>query len=185
MPMIWKFLRDVSRGLAYLHERDIIHHDIKPDNILVSEDGSFVISDFGVCTKTRSTLSQQAGKETLAGAIAYMGPEMFLEEPYSVKTTDIWALGASIYEILTNSLPFFGQGGAMQNNGAELPLVSFSFVSDDLVQLMRDCLAKEPWNRPFAHEIADYAEALNREGLADDYSPEKLNEIYQDYLTDQ
>ena len=52
----WRFLRDVAGGLAYLHARDIIHRDIKPDNILRNEAGDFVITDFGISLKMRSTL---------------------------------------------------------------------------------------------------------------------------------
>lgn len=157
---VWKLVRDVADGLAYLHDRNIIHCDIKPDNILFDEGGVFLLSDSGINAKTRSTLSLQADNNNMPSATAYMGPEMFSEEPYSVYATDIWALGATIYEILTNSLPFFGQGGAMQNHGAELPDIPFGFVSDNLIQLMYDCLAKDPWERPRAHEIVKYAEEV-------------------------
>ena len=179
--MMWEFVSDVAHGLAYLHEKGIVHHDIKPDNILMSDDGHYVISDFGISTQTRSMLRHQGEQRgyddsgKAGGAIAYMGPEMFTEEPFSVANTDIWALGASMYEFVTGSLPFFGQGGAMQNNGAKLPEVSYDFVSHNLVDLIHSCLAQEPWDRPLAQEIAKYADMV----LADEAPVPEWNDYFR------
>ena len=121
---MWQFIRDVASGLAYLHSKDIVHHDIKPDNILEDANGHFVISDFGISVKMRSTLRRNSNRQfnsnTLGGAIAYMGPEMFSSHAESVKATDIWALGVTLYEMATGELPFYGQGGALMLNGAEV-----------------------------------------------------------------
>lgn len=112
---IWSFIRGVVNGLAYLHENDIIHRDIKPDNILKDEQGNYVISDFGLSTKMRSTLRKASARQNdssnQSGTIGYMAPEMFSSKPNAVKATDIWALGATIYEIATGEMPFCGQGG--------------------------------------------------------------------------
>lgn len=162
--MLWKFVFDVASGLSYLHSRDIIHHDIKPDNILIGENNSFLISDFGISTQLRSTLRRNRGFDgsemELAGTIGYMAPEMTEEEPFSVKASDIWSFGASLYELLTGELPFYGNGGAMQNKGAQLSEVPYGFVSHDLVAMMCDCMAKEPWNRPQAYELSGYAKMV-------------------------
>ena len=72
---LWRFVRDVSSGLAYLHSHDILHRDIKPANILINADGDYVISDFGISTRMRSTMRrssmrQDKGMDT-SGTIAY------------------------------------------------------------------------------------------------------------------
>lgn len=158
---IWKFVKDVANGLAYLHDNDIIHRDIKPDNILIDEQGNYVITDFGLSTKMRSTLRKASARQNKAtdqsGTIGYMAPEMFSAHPNAVKATDIWALGATIYEIATGEMPFCGQGGVMELHGAELPELP-SHYSSELGELMTKCLSKDTWDRPTAKDIVNLIE---------------------------
>ena len=160
---LWQFIHDVGAGLAYLHGKDILHHDIKPDNILEDTNGHFVISDFGISVKMRSTLRrnstrQMVNSNPLAGSIAYMGPEMFAAHAESVKATDIWALGATLYELATGELPCFGQGGSVLLNGAEIPRPQLPY-SDALIGTILACLAKNTWDRPQAHQLVERASA--------------------------
>ena len=161
----WKFLRDVSSGLLYLHGKDIVHRDIKPDNIMQDREGNFLISDFGISTRMRSTLRRNSTREMsrkdIAGTIGYMAPELFTEEAGFVKATDIWALGTSLYELMKGELPFMGQGGVMQLHGAETPKIPESY-SRDLREAVASCLAKDTWERPTAEQLQSYAEAKLR-----------------------
>lgn len=156
----WRFIRDVSSGLAYLHSKNIIHRDIKPDNILLNEQGDFLISDFGITVKMRSTLRRAStrnindSKDT-AGSLAYMGPELFSSNPTPVMATDIWALGATLYEILEGELPFFGQGGVLLLNGAEIPDIPGNW-SQALKATVSACLSRDTWERPKAEDISHY-----------------------------
>jgi serine/threonine protein kinase len=153
---IWKFIKDVASGLAYLHENDIIHRDIKPDNILKDSMGNYVITDFGLSMKMRSTLRKASARYNNAsdqsGTVGYMAPEMFTSKPNAVKATDIWALGATIYELITGEMPFCGQGGVMELHGAELPELPAQY-SQKLKDLIAKCLAKETWDRPTAQSL--------------------------------
>ena len=160
---LWRFVRDVSSGLAYLHSHDILHRDIKPANILINADGDYVISDFGISTRLRSTMRrssmrQDKGMDT-SGTIAYMAPELFTKSPSAVKATDIWALGATLYELMTGELLFFGQGGVVQLKGAELPELPDRY-SQDLRETVASCLSMDTWSRPTASELAGYAESM-------------------------
>ena len=159
-PELWHFIRDVSSGLAYLHGHEILHRDIKPDNILINSDGDYVISDFGISTRMRSTMRRSSMRQNkdanISGTIAYMAPEMFTSSPSAVKATDIWALGATLYELMTGELLFFGRGGVVQLNGAELPELPVSY-SQDLRDTVASCLNMDTWSRPTASELAEYA----------------------------
>ena len=159
---IWRFVRDVSAGLAFLHKQEpdpIIHQDIKPDNILVDDNGSFLITDFGISVKLRSTMRKQSKRSLTAGATAYMGPERFEESPMLIKANDIWSLGASIYELASGELPFNGMGGGMQLNGGRRPKLDEQW-SKELNETMRACLALNTWDRPMAEELSAYASAM-------------------------
>ena len=159
-PELWHFIRDVSSGLAYLHRHEILHRDIKPDNILINSDGDYVISDFGISTRMRSTMRRSSMRQNkdvdTSGTIAYMAPEMFTRSPSAVKATDIWALGATLYELMTGELLFFGRGGVVQLNGAELPALPVSY-SQDLRDTVTSCLSLDTWSRPTASELSEYA----------------------------
>ena len=153
---IWKFIHDVASGLAYLHNQTpdpIVHQDIKPDNILVDMDGSFLISDLGISKRIRSTLKAQSTRALKAGATAYMGPERFSKNPSPVTASDIWSLGASIYELAEGELPFAGMGGIFLKNGGEMADLSTGW-SEKLNEIMHNCLSLNTWDRlkPFELE---------------------------------
>lgn len=160
---MWMFIRDVASGLAYLHSQNppIIHQDIKPDNILIMNNGDYVITDFGISKQLRSSLRKSAANLNSAGAVSYMGPERFSKQFQSIKASDIWSLGAAIYELATGELPFCGLGGSLQKKGAEIPELPSQY-SDDLNHVLEACLALETWDRPTAAQLCDYASAYLR-----------------------
>ncbi len=159
-PEIWKFVLDVSGGLAFLHSQHppIVHQDIKPDNILITSDGRYVISDFGISRSFRTQMSRTNNNVSSSGTIAYMGPERFSEKPMVVLASDIWAFGMTLYELMTGDVLWEGMGGCVQLNGARLPIIGGNF-SDELSKLVTACLAAETWNRPTAAQINEYASA--------------------------
>ena len=80
--------------------------------------------------------------------------QLFGAKPVPVMASDIWALGVTIYEMATGTLPFMGQGGIMLKNGAEMPVLDN--CSAEFNKLMQWCLAKETWDRPTATDIQKY-----------------------------
>lgn len=156
----WHFLHDVASGLAHLHKQEppIIHQDIKPDNVLIDHLGHFLITDFGISTKARSTLRKSVGDtKSGAGTIAYMGPERFGKNNEAIKSSDMWALGATLFEMMTEDPPFGEHGGLVQKSGAEIPDISGEW-SNDLLEIVNQCLQIEPWNRPMAFKIVEWTE---------------------------
>ncbi len=155
---IWHLIYDVASGLTYLHNKDIVHQDIKPDNILINAEGNYLITDFGISTRARSTLIKSSIVSlTTAGTIAYMGPERFTTQPAPTKASDIWSFGAMLFELLEGTTPFPpGLGGSMQNKDAAIPTIKAP-VSDKLKQTIYKMLSKETWERPTAATLIEWA----------------------------
>lgn len=158
-PDIWKFASDVAAGLAFLHSQHppIIHQDIKPDNILITAEGRYVISDFGISRNLRTKMSSTSNIGS-SGTIAYMGPERFSEKPVIVLASDVWALGMTLYELMSRDVMWEGMGGCAQLNGARFPAFDQRF-SPQLTRLVTACLAPQTWDRPTAEQVHVYAEA--------------------------
>ncbi len=152
----WKMLHDVAAGLAYLHEKipPLIHQDIKPDNILINDEGHYLITDFGISARVRSTIRNGMAQEQSGGTMAYMGPERFSSNPRPIMASDIWSLGAMMYELMTGMPPFLNHGGVLQKNGADIPIIEEDY-SDDLKKIVSWCLEKETWDRPSAKKIEE------------------------------
>jgi serine/threonine protein kinase len=157
----WRFLTDVSAGLAYLHQNDIIHQDIKPDNVLLSDDDAYLITDFDISVKAKNT--RRMGDETPAGTAGYMAPERFGAMTAPIQASDVWGLGASLFELLTGKLPFGENGGLYQKSGAPMPTVNRA-IHPALQNIIRLCLQTDPWDRPTAGEINGWCRTFSANG---------------------
>ena len=158
---IWKLIHDVASGVAYLHSREVVHQDIKPDNILIDDLGNYVITDFGISTRARSTLRKSVvGGSASGGTTAYMGPERFSRQPAPTKASDVWSFGAMVYEVLEGIVPFGEIGGGLQKGGAEIPYIAAN-VSDALKFTVYKMLSKETWDRPTAETLMNWAQNPN------------------------
>lgn len=157
-PELWTFAEQVAAGLAYLHRHNIIHQDIKPGNVLINADGQYLITDFGISTGLRNTIRKSSGTQNVAagsGTTAYMSYECLAPKPVNVIARDIWAFGATLYELATGNVPFGEYGGFSQKaEKGRVPWVEGEW-SDDMQGLIRECLAFNAWDRPGAEEILE------------------------------
>lgn len=158
---IWKLLHDVAGGLDFLHSMKppVIHQDIKPDNIMLSDGGDYMLADFGISSHCKSALRKTVSEAfASAGTTAYMAPERFGKNGnVPIMASDIYSLAATAFELLTGNAPFGNDGGLMQKKGADVPELPDSY-STGLRKVIGRCLSNEPWKRPTAAELKQYAE---------------------------
>lgn len=95
----------ITQGLEKAHLKKIVHRDIKPANIMITEDSTVKIVDFGLAKLAGRTLLTKEG--TTLGTTSYMSPEQAQGDEVD-QQTDIWALGVILYELLTGEFPFKG-----------------------------------------------------------------------------
>ena len=153
----------VAQGLYYAHQQGLIHRDIKPGNILVTEDGTAKLSDLGLSGFVDNEIEDpRAGK--IVGTADYLAPEL-IRNPREVSTvTDIYSLGCTLYYSITGKVPFPG-GSAKEKARRHLnehpwhPRQFNTDVSEEFVELIADMMEKEPLKRiQSAEEVANRLE---------------------------
>ena len=97
-------MAELAEALNYLHLNNIVHLDIKPDNLFIQFDGTLKLTDFGVAAVKGKNITKPG---TTVGTVWYMAPEQILAEDIGPKT-DLFAFGITLFEILTGSRPFSG-----------------------------------------------------------------------------
>ena len=152
---------DVTEALAHAHAQGVVHRDIKPDNILLS-DGHAIVVDFGIAKAVGMSREQDTltSAGTSIGTPAYMAPEQAVGDANVDHRADLYAVGALLYEMLTGTPPFAGsfQQIVLAKTTKDAPGLATggSAVSPALARLVARCLARDPAERP------DTAEALLR-----------------------
>jgi serine/threonine protein kinase len=174
---IARCLSQIASGLTYLHAKEIIHQDIKPNNFLLDRDGNYYLADLGLSVKIRQTIQRYTETQNIQSSSVpknttgltppcYRAPELY-ERPSSpkppVKATDIWSLGASAFEMANGDVPFGDMGGMLQMHNPEPPDLPSSF-SYELNSIIKRCLTKDAWERPKASELAEWSENYIRRG---------------------
>jgi WD40 repeat protein len=151
---------DVARGLVHAHGQGVLHRDLKPGNVFLTEDGSVKILDFGL-----ARLLDHAALP--GGTPAYMAPEQLKGEPGDART-DVFALGVVLFQALTGILPYTVGGGrsAVLDPGPPPPL-PLAWAPPELASLVAGALSKDPTGRPQgAHVVRDTLLDVER-GLAE------------------
>ncbi len=151
----------VADALAYAHRQGILHRDIKPSNLLLDEQGTVWVTDFGLAKEEGSDDLTQVGD--IVGTVRYMAPERF--EGRSLPQSDLYSLGVTLYELLTLRPAFEGTNKALLvekvlHQAPAPPRKLDPRIPRDLETVVLKCLAKDPAER-FA-TADDLAEDLRR-----------------------
>ncbi len=160
VPQAVRILRDLASALAYAHDQGVVHRDIKPDNVLLSH-GVAVVTDFGVAKAVTASAGYNSaahgpGLTSLGvtlGTPHYMAPEQGTGDPAMDHRVDIYAFGATAYEILTGNPPFTGSS-PHAILGAHLAALPRPITTNRpglpplLASIVMKCLEKRPADRP-------------------------------------
>ncbi len=145
-----RILLEVSSGLNYAHGKGIVHRDVKPANIMVLEDGSVKVTDFGIARITEAQTQRQTATGLMIGSVLWMAPEQLNGMDADVQT-DIWAYGVTAFEFLSGVHPFRamerGNTGLLVSaiTQKQIPkLTTFApDISPALVEIVNKCLQRE------------------------------------------
>jgi eukaryotic-like serine/threonine-protein kinase len=145
-------------GLQHAHDAELVHRDVKPQNLLLREDGLLKITDFGIARAAESTRLTQLG--TVLGTAAYLAPEQAAGDDVTA-AADIYSLGAVLYELLTGRPPHefssLVELADKQRTGTITPVRELEpAVPEAMEAVVMSCLAREPRFRPAsAAAVAD------------------------------
>jgi eukaryotic-like serine/threonine-protein kinase len=138
----------VVEGLGAAHAAGLIHRDVKPENVLIADDGRIKIGDFGLARAVTTSTSTGA----LIGTVAYLSPELVLGKPADARS-DIYSTGIMLFEMLTGRQPFDGEVPiqvAYQhvNSAVGAPSALVSGLAGEVDELVQWCTAGDPEQRP-------------------------------------
>ena len=166
--------RQISRALAAAHDANIIHRDLKSENVVLTVKGGdpdFVkVLDFGICKQIDTTSSSQTTPGMVMGSPDYMAPEQAAGAPANAQS-DIYALGTILFEMLTGRLPFTGRNAIdvlMKKGGGPAPAVTElrPEVPAPLAEVVARCLARDYERRPASMKALEYELTRALEGRA-------------------
>jgi len=179
--LVAKILHHLAKGVAASHQADVVHRDLKPNNVMIT--GGFSvdeikITDFGIAKLVEDEMSDaedgdlsRSTSSTVIGAWPYMAPEMILKYRDAGKPADVWSLAAMAYELMSGNKPF-GPGptalAAVLRSPIPVPprpaqldcKPQFEPLGDELYSLICSCLLADPSARPAAAQLAKYCESL-------------------------
>lgn len=158
---IWKLLYDVANGLVWLHNMNpqIVHQGLTPLNILETDCNGFAITDF--CLKPIVITTYDAIKLMWTtpryARYTYIAPELCKRNAVPIAASDIYSLGAILFEMITGDPPFGDDGGFLQLMGADVSGLEDA-CSSQLKLVIERCLNVNPQERPTAKQLRNYAE---------------------------
>ena len=156
---------DISRGVQYLHKKEIVHNDINPKNIIVTPQRKAKLIDFGIAVSIGSRIHKSAGIRS--GTPAYMAPEQIKSQQVDYRT-DIYNLGVTFYELFAGATPFSGRTPEekMRSHLNEVPpdiMIKVTDIDPDLGELIMKCIRRDHQERiQNINDVCSVLEDLSR-----------------------
>ena len=158
----------LASAIHYIHFRNIVHRDIKSDNVFLDETLKIKLSHFGLSTNLKNI----SEKKTFYENFAYMAPEIMLEKNYN-KSADIFSYGMILWELITNQIPYNNLKKEEIINEVAKKKKIVKIPEDGnmvLIELTKLCLQYKPENRPTIEKIVKYLYEVNK-GLDESIDP--------------
>ena len=149
LPEVIDIMTQLTDGISHAHESYIIHRDIKPQNIMIEDDGRIKITDFGIAMALNATQLTQTN--SVMGSVHYLPPEQASGKAATVKS-DIYSLGILMYELLTGTVPFKGDNAveiALKHMKDKIPSIRKQdpSIPQSVENILLKAAAKNPRNR--------------------------------------
>jgi non-specific serine/threonine protein kinase len=171
----------IADALSAAHENGIVHRDLKPANVMIADDGTVKVLDFGIAKLEQSgdddsmdaaTVAAITGEGQVSGTIPYMAPEQLRGEAVDNRT-DLFSLGILLHELVTSRRPFAGESSieisaAILRDTPTAPSAVRTDVPADLDRIISRCLEKDPDDRyQSAHEVVKQLRHVGHSEQAD------------------
>ena len=183
LPEVIDIMTQLTDGLSHAHEAYIIHRDIKPQNIMIEDNGTVKITDFGIAMAVNATQFTQTN--SVMGTVHYLPPEQANGKGATVKS-DIYSLGILMYELLTGSVPFKGDNAveiALKHMKEKLPSIRKQnpLIPQSVENIVIKACAKNPRNRydtvkEMHDDIVSAMEKENEKKIVFEYPENDLDE---------
>lgn len=149
LPEVIDIMTQLTDGMAHAHESYIIHRDIKPQNIMIQDDGLIKITDFGIAMALNATQLTQTN--SVMGSVHYLPPEQASGKGATIKS-DIYSIGILMYELLTGTVPFKGDNAveiALKHMKDKIPSIRKQnpAIPQSVENILLKATAKNPRNR--------------------------------------
>src|SRR6478735_125568 len=173
VPDAVRYVDGILEALEYSHRAGVVHRDIKPGNVMVTDAGQVKVMDFGIARAVSDSSSTVAETTAIIGTAAYFSPEQAKGEPVDARA-DLYSTGVVLYELLTGRQPFRGESpvAVAYQHVSEAPVAPSELNEDSpgaLDPIVLRALAKDPYQR--YQDAASFREALD--ATVDGKSPSK------------
>lgn len=148
-----KFARGIASALDYCHRNNVVHRDLKIENIMINRKGDIKVIDFGLS----NLYSPKSLLKTYCGSLYFAAPELLCAKPYVGPEVDIWSFGIVLYVLVCGKVPFDDQSVSVLHEKIKKGHVQYpDFLSKDLVGLLSSMLQVDPTKRASLYEVISH-----------------------------